>query len=53
MNDFSLLNNRKIIDILIGDIKLFEQYGLPYMSGQIYVNFVLLLDFPKHIHGVE
>ena len=33
MNDFSLLNNRKIIDILIGDIKLFEQYGLPYMTG--------------------
>ena len=33
MNDFSLLNNRKIIDILIGDTKLFEQYGLPYMSG--------------------
>ena len=33
MNNFSLLNNRKIIDILIGDTKLFEQYGLPYMSG--------------------
>ena len=33
MNNFSLLNNRKIKDILIGDTKLFEQYGLPYMSG--------------------
>ena len=33
MNDFSLLNHRKIIDILIGDTKLFEQYSLPYMSG--------------------
>ena len=33
MNDFSLLNNRKIIDILIGDTKLLDQYSMPYMSG--------------------
>lgn len=31
--DYSLLINRKIIDILIGDVKLFGEYGLPYMTG--------------------
>lgn len=31
--DFSLLINRKIIDILIGDVKLYGEYTLPYMSG--------------------
>lgn len=33
MNDFCKQNHRKIIDVLIGDTKLFEQYSLPYMSG--------------------
>ena len=31
--DFKLLNNRKIIDVLIGDVKVFSTYTLPYMSG--------------------
>ena len=31
--DFSLLINRKIIDILIGDVKLYGEFSLPYMSG--------------------
>ena len=31
--DFKLLENRKIIDILIGDSKVYDDYGLPYMSG--------------------
>lgn len=32
--DFSLLINRKIIDVLIGDVKLYGEFSLPYMSGQ-------------------
>lgn len=31
--DYSLLINRKIIDVLIGDTKLYGEYSLPYMSG--------------------
>jgi len=31
--DFSLLINRRIIDILIGDVKLYGEVSLPYMSG--------------------
>ena len=31
--DYSLLINRKIIDVLIGDTKVFGEYSLPYMSG--------------------
>lgn len=31
--DFSLLINRKIIDVLIGDVKLYDEFSLPYMSG--------------------
>lgn len=31
--DFSLLINRKIIDVLIGDVKLYGEFSLPYMSG--------------------
>lgn len=31
--DFSLLINRKVIDILIGDTVVLGSYGLPYMSG--------------------
>ena len=30
---FSLLINRKIIDVLIGDIKVYGDFSLPYMSG--------------------
>ena len=31
--DFSLLENRKIIDILIGDSVLYRDFGMPYLSG--------------------
>ena len=31
--DYSLLINRKIIDVLIGDVKLYEEFTLPYLSG--------------------
>lgn len=31
--DYSLLINRKIIDILIGDMKLYGEFSLPYLSG--------------------
>lgn len=47
MNDLSLLNNRKIIDILIGDIKPFEQYGLPYMSGPNLCQLCTSFGFPQ------
>lgn len=47
MNDFSLLNNRKIIDILIGNIKLFVQYGLPYMSGPNLCQLCTSFGFPQ------
>ena len=33
MIDYSLLINRKIIDVLIGDTKVYGGYSLPYMSG--------------------
>ena len=37
MSDFSILNNRKIVDILIGDEYLIEvgalKLAMPYMSG--------------------
>ena len=31
--DYSLLINRKIIDVLIGDVKVYEGFTLPYLSG--------------------
>lgn len=31
--DYSLLINRQIIDVLIGDVKLFGEFALPYMTG--------------------
>ena len=31
--DCSLLINRKIIDVLIGDVKFYGEFSLPYMSG--------------------
>lgn len=46
MNDYSLLNNREIINILIGDTKLFEQYGLPYMSGPNLCQLCTLFGLP-------
>ena len=31
--DFKVLNNRKIIDVLIGDEQVCESYHMPYYSG--------------------
>lgn len=31
--EYSLLINRKIIDVLIGDVKVYEDFTLPYLSG--------------------
>ena len=31
--DYSLLINRKIIDVLIGDVQLYGEFTLPYLSG--------------------
>lgn len=31
--DYGILINRKVIDILIGDEKVYEEYTLPYFSG--------------------
>lgn len=31
--DYSLLINRKIIDVLIGDVKVYGEFSLPYISG--------------------
>ena len=31
--DFSLLGTKLIINILIGDVELFDGYKMPYMSG--------------------
>ena len=30
---FELLRNRKIIDVLIGDTKVYQEYRMPYHSG--------------------
>ena len=30
---FELLRNRKIIDVLIGDTKVYQEYRMPYYSG--------------------
>lgn len=32
--DFSLFINRTVIDILIGDVQVYDIYSMPYMSGQ-------------------
>lgn len=48
--DFSLLINRKIIDVLIGDVKLYGEFSLPYMSGpelcQVSTTFGLARTYP-------
>lgn len=31
--DYKVLINRKIIDILIGDVNVYDEYKLPYLSG--------------------
>lgn len=31
--DYKVLISRNIIDVLIGDVKVYEEYGLPYLSG--------------------
>lgn len=34
--DYKVLINRKIIDILIGDVNVYNEYKLPYLSGPDY-----------------
>lgn len=54
--DFSLLINRKIIDVLIGDVKLYGEFSLPYMSGpelcQVSTTFGLTRTYPWGNRGV-
>lgn len=54
--DFSLLINRKIIDVLIGDVKLYGEFSLPYMSGpelcQVSTTFGLARTYPWGNRGV-
>ena len=54
--DFSLLINRKIIDVLIGDVKLYGEFSLPYMSGpelcQVSTTFGLARTYPLGNRGV-
>ena len=45
--DFSLLINRKIIDVLIGDTKVFGEYSLPYMSGPNLCELCTTFGLPK------
>jgi len=45
--DYSLLINRKIIDVLIGDTKVFGDYSLPYMSGPNLCELCTTFGLPK------
>lgn len=45
--DFSLLINRRIIDILIGDVKVYGDYALPYMSGPDLCQLCTTFGLPK------
>lgn len=45
--DYSLLINRKIIDVLIGDTKVFGEYSLPYMSGPNLCELCTTFGLPK------
>ena len=47
MDDYSLLNNRNIIDILIGDSHVYEDYGLPYLSGPQLCELSTTFGLPK------
>lgn len=44
--DYTLLINRKIIDVLIGDVTLYEGYSLPYMSGPDLCNLCTSFGLP-------
>lgn len=54
--DYSLLINRKIIDVLIGDVKVYGEFSLPYMSGpdlcQLSTTFGLLRTYTWGNSGV-
>lgn len=44
---FSLLINRNIIDILIGDSKVYQDYALPYLSGPQLCELCTSFGLPK------
>lgn len=44
---FSLLVNRNIIDVLIGDTKVYESYALPYLSGPQLCELCTSFGLPK------
>lgn len=44
---FSLLVNRNIIDVLIGDTKVYESYALPYLSGPHLCELCTSFGLPK------
>ena len=45
--DFSLLRNRPIINVLIGDVELLNGYSLPYMSGPDLCKLCTQFGLPK------
>lgn len=45
--DFSLLRNRPIINVLIGDVELLNGYRLPYMSGPDLCKLCTRFGLPK------
>ena len=45
--DYKILINRKIIDILIGDEKVYENYGLPYLRGADLCDLCCEFGLPK------
>ena len=45
--DYSLLINRKIIDVLIGDTTVFGNYALPYMTGPVLCQLSTTFGLPR------
>lgn len=45
--EYSLLINRKIIDVLIGDAKVYGEYSFPYMSGPDLCELCTTFGLPK------
>lgn len=45
--NFKLLNHRSIIDVLIGDVKVYGEYSMPYCSGPNLCEISTMFGFPK------
>lgn len=45
--DYSLLINRRIIDVLIGDKQVFDNYSLPYLSGPSLCQLSTMFGLPR------